>query len=209
MRIARLRHTRLIIFVAMVLVSLVFFVKYVSAQTTPQKKEHRIRVVTRENGRLVETDTVVVNMPNGGINFKGDSIVVLDDKKSGQRQMTVFVTKGQTDKGSSQTSTYTVTTGDTLIDKGLTRAVGTRDGKKIIIMRDGNSSVVSSTGSPDHFRTVTDYPSSTRDPFNATDPDIVSYRKKDLKNGLEKVTVIRKKRDTSGQIRDVEVEIKK
>ena len=45
--------------------------------------------------------------------------------------------------------------------------------------------------------------------FDAADPDIVSYKKKDLGKGQEKIIIVRKKRDTKKEVREVEVKVVK
>ena len=171
----------------------------------PQKKEQRVKVVINENGKLIEKDTTFVTSDGKGLTFsdkgiiyKADTIIISKDGKSNEQTVTVVVNndKGNAAKGSkSGTYKYTYTTGDTANANVTPKMIRTGDGKHMIIMKSGESENFDLPAPPPSARAyrVVGYP--LRDPFafDPTDTTIVSYNKKDIGKGEEKITIVRKK----------------
>lgn len=164
----------------------------------PGIKEKKVKVLIRENGKLVEKDTTIVNGANGVVVI-GKQMTILADSIYGgmgkdlkNKTVTVTVTDDQAVSGQPGTFFYTI--GDTLQSDVTKKTIRLDDGKKMIILQnDGNAQY----GSRHGYRTVSDAKvfQVTRDPFSfdANDSNVVSYKKKDLGKGLEKITIIRKK----------------
>jgi hypothetical protein len=170
-------------------------------QKSQQKKEQHVKVVVNENGKTIKIDTTF-NLPDEKlIQFKVDSIL----KKYGKGGMA---------------------TGDekVIILRGGNHMTMSQGGKnfsgadQISVFYNSDDS-----GKVKHERKVIMFPPPPPVPpvnvrgfrvfggdpfaFNPEDKDIISYDKKDLGKGLEKITIVRKKQVEGAQKKEVEVKV--
>jgi len=140
----------------------------------PQKKEQTIKVLIKKDGKLIESDTTMIT-------------------KDGKEQR-VMVIVNQEDADNGKVTTYTYTIGDTLQNDLERKVVRLKDDKRFIIMQNNDKAVFSHSDSSAGKGAV-EIVGVHMDPyaFDPSDPDIVSYKKKDKRNGLEQITIVRKK----------------
>jgi hypothetical protein len=114
-------------------------------------------------------------------------------KKEGKliEKDTTFSDKG---KGS-KSYTYTYTIGDTLQNDIPAKVARLGDQKRLIIMQESEGDTFDIRVPPPVNAAVWVEGHQTRDPyaFDSSDPNIVSYKKKDIGKGQEKITIVRKK----------------
>ena len=187
-----------------------------TADKIPQKKEQHIKIVMNQNGKEVKIDTTFTSMDEKVVQVKVDSIMNKLDK-SGNSKVIILRGGGASAHsshsgnlpGENQMNVFYTTT-----DSGKVRNV-----RKVIRMEDAGPMVVTENFDGDmmppppppppppfHMR---GYRVAADDPF-AMDPgnkDIISYEKKDLGKGLEKITIVRKKRSTPSEEKNVEVKV--
>jgi len=172
---------------------------FLSASSQPQKKERTIKMLTSQDGKLTVKDSSAVKGSGNKVVVIGTSLSAVADSLyhglgSGvnSKRVTVTVTDDAGNGGKGNTFTYTI--GDTLKQDEEHKVFRIADGKHAIIMQDGageNFTVPAVGGNlPFRFakaRMLDNYG------FNPNDTSIISYKKKDLGKGLEKITIIRKK----------------
>ncbi|MEI6276755.1 MAG: hypothetical protein WCP08_12235 [Prolixibacteraceae bacterium] len=149
-----------------------------------QKKEQNVKVVIREDPKTVQKGMTI--MADSAYHQLGTD---LKDKK-------VTVTVIDSGDGTGNSSTYSYTIGDSLQSKEGHKIVRSVGGKKMIIMKDGESEGFNvSAISPvvNGYRMIVDHPLHDSFAFDPGDTTIVSYKKKDMGKGLEKITIVRKK----------------
>jgi hypothetical protein len=149
----------------------------------PQKIEQQELIVVKEDPKKVEKGMTM--MPDTIYHQMGD------DLKNKKVTVTVIENKGSEGKG----KTYTYTIIDSLQNNAGTKVAGMGNGKKMIIMQDGDtekSDLPTPLPSGHAYRIISH---TLRDPFafDPADTTIVSYNKKDMGKGLEKITIVRKK----------------
>lgn len=165
----------------------------------PQKKGQRIRTVITKDGKVIESDTTIVDGDDKAkVKVQKEMIILADSTFHNMgnglknRQVTVTVTDNGEKDGKINTFTYTI--GDTLKNDLERKVIRLNDGKKMIIMQGGEdaasdpSGLTKNTGGNRIVRRVQDHYS-----MDASDPNIVSYEKKDVGKGLEKIVIVRKK----------------
>lgn len=186
-----------------------------SAGGPPQKKERIVRVLVNDNGKLTEKDTIIVvgkgssaSFTAGNAVFKADTIILSGDGKTRESTVTVFVndSKGNEEKDSVKT-TYTFISTDSTFNKPVGDMKWLGGGKPNIIMKKDGGDAFYFQGPP--ARVHVGIPLHDPFSFDRSDPDIVSYSKKDIGKGQEKITIIRKKRTAPADINNVEMKIEK
>jgi len=149
----------------------------------PQKKEQQIKVVVKEDPKQVEK----------GMTIMADTIYhqMGDDLKN--KKVTVTVIESKEGRGKSNTYTYTIS--DSLQNKEAHKTVRSDSDKKMIFMKSGDGENFDLPTPPPSARAYRIMGHSMRDPFafDPADTSIVSYNKKDMGKGLEKITIVRKK----------------
>jgi len=185
----------------------------------PQKKEQRIKIIVKKDGKETKIDTTF-NFPDEKmVDAKVDSILKKFDVEGietvnydvliqhpGKRMK--FINHGENLPGEEQF--------DIVIphgDSGLTKHV-----KKII--RVGADGDVISMGDQDNNELLAPPPPPPPPPFmmngqfggdpfsfDTNDASIISYDKKDIGKGLEKITIIRKKNVGRNDSREVQVRV--
>lgn len=155
----------------------------VKSSAPPQKKEQSVKVVINENGNITEKEMTIA----------ADSIYHSKDDGKKNKSVTVTVSADHVDGDKQHTYTYTV--GDTLQNDLQKKVVWLNDNKRFIIMQNGDQAVIGESA-PQHGTVVAGVAGVRMDPyaFDPSDPDIVSYKKKDKRNGLEQITIVRKKK---------------
>jgi len=192
--------------------------KTTSDQKSANKKVQRVMVVMNKNGKETKIDTTFNFQDKNVIQMKVDSILKkleITDAKSGEpnivilrggKNMHAIAKSGSNLPGEEHFQIY-VSDGDT----GKVKCE-----KKIIrITHGGSISGIDSDGDlipppppvpPFHMKS---FKLSGGDPF-AMDPDnkdIITYDKKDIGKGLEKITIVRKKQTTSSENKEVQVKV--
>ena len=196
------------------------FVDAPLADNPPQKKEQRVKVIVKKDGKETKIDTTF-NLPDEKlINAKVDSMLKkldiegIDSKKfdvliqqhPGKRMK--FINRGENLAGDEQF--------DIMIqqgDSGLTKHV------RKIIRLGANGDVISMDDS-DNIELLPPPPPPPPPPFmmneqfgsdafsfDTNDASIISYDKKDIGKGLEKITIIRKKKVGRGENREIQVRV--
>jgi len=196
------------------------FVDAPLADNPPQKKEQRVKVIVKKDGKETKIDTTF-NLPDEKmINAKVDSMLkkfdiegmeskkfdVLIQQHPGKRMK--FINRGENLPGDEQF--------DVMIlegDSGLTKHV------RKIIRVSGNGDVISMGDSEDNEFLPPPPPPPpppfmmngqfSGDPFSfdTNDASIISYDKKDIGKGLEKITIIRKKNIGRNEDKEVRVRV--
>ena len=171
-----------------------------SVTDSPQKKERKIKIRTIKDGNMTEKDSTIATGTDNQVFVVGSSMSVKADSMyhdlgNGYDQKSVTVTV--TDEGDKQGkgTTYTYSIGDTLKSDVSGKAFRLGNAKRAFIMRDDsgeNVGMPAMSSGRTSFRVVG---RQAVDPygFRPDDPSIVSYRKKEMGKGLEKITIIRKK----------------
>ena len=208
--------------VAFVLVLIFPGISALAQSVTPkgnqsQTKEHTVRVLLNNNGQITESDTVIVVKKGDNLTYsagnaviKADTIILSGDGKTRERKVTVIINdnKGSSGKDSVR-ATCIVTSGDTLGNRAIHDMKWLGDGKRMIIMQDtgGRNFDVAAPGPGTQIRMDNPW----RDPFafDPSDPDIVSYKKKDVGKDQEKITIIRKKKTRPAEVKNVEVKVER
>lgn len=177
------------------------------------KKSRHVRLVKIENGKKMEIDTVFAN--DDVFVWQGDTINPMKHKGGmmvhrfgkGDGKANVMVFKQRDGKGEDPMffDMKTADDMDVLIDNNDTT------GKKVMIRKimrdspDGNVMFFRGHG-PGHFPPVPPVPPAPPVPhimkfkhsgkvIDLNDPNVISYKKKDLSGGREKIEIIRKKAD--------------
>ena len=166
----------------------------------PQKKERKIKIMTIKDGKMTEKDSTIATGSGNQVFVVGSSMSVKADSMfhdlgNGYDQKSVTVTVTDEGDKNGKGTTYTYSIGDTLKQDVSGKAFRSGNAKRAFIMRDdsGENAVMPEMRSGrTSFRVAGGH---TIDPygFRPDDPSIVSYRKKELGKGLEKITIIRKK----------------
>lgn len=159
----------------------------------PQKKEQRVKLVIRKDGKLIEKDTVITST-GGAFKFSGDSIRVTQDKPGQKGMTTVYIRQTGTDGGKAgKSSTYTYTVTDSATNKAGAAVTNLRNARRMIIMQPGEGQNFKGTTPPPAARWRIAGKKSDRFAFDPADPSIVSYKKKAVGKDKEKIVIIRKK----------------
>ena len=148
-----------------------------------QKKDQNIKV--RVNGipkNLEKELTIVADSAFKGL---GND---LKDKK-------ITVTVTSTDDGNGNSSSYSYSIGDSIPKNGDAKTVKSVNANHMMIMQSADGENSDLTTAPYQVRGYRLSGHPRRDPFafNPSDTSIVSYNKKDMGKGLEKITIVRKK----------------
>jgi hypothetical protein len=196
----------------------------VLVDNTPQKKEQRVKVVVRKDGKETKIDTTF-NLPNEKmINLKVDSILKnldvegIESGKSnivihrGEKAMHWNHHNGEGLPGEEQF--------DILVQSGDSGKVMHK--RKIFRFGEGNDALTMGDDEGDNLipppppppPPMPPFPFEYQQRFNgdpfALDPNddaIISYDKKDIGKGLEKITIIRKKQVKHDLNKDVKVHV--
>lgn len=195
--------------------------KKTSAPTGGQKKEQHVKVMVSQNGKVVKIDTTF-NFPDEKvIKFKVDSILKelgVNDPGSGDHKV-IVISKGKGTHmgrplggnmpGEGQVSVF-YHNDDSSAAKGGKKIIWQGEGASVMMFDgDGNMIPPPPPVPPMPGVHMRSFQMHGGDPFSMdpNDKDIVTYDKKDIGKGLEKITIVRKKRPENQQSREVEVQV--
>ena len=196
-----------------------------SVQRQQKKDQQHVKVLVSQNGKVTKIDTTF-SLPNEKlVQLKVDSILkTLDvvDGKSGEANVIIMRSDGKPDRlihghGNKPEEQFSV-----FFQKSDSSDVTSH--KKIVMKGNGQALVVYDGDGemmppppppppPPHGMTnairVQGFKLPGGDPFamDPNDPDIITYDKKDLGKGLEKITIVRKKRTSPEIEKDVQVKV--
>jgi biopolymer transport protein ExbD len=192
--------------------------KTAPATKSDQKKEQRVKVMVSQNGKVTNIDTTF-NFPDEKlVKLKVDSLLKkleIVDGKDGNADIVII--KGDGNMHWGQKSGGSRAGGKEMKVFYMQGDSGSmKNQKKVVhIMRDGEVTMFGHDGDmmpppppPPPFR-VQGFKVSGGDPF-AMDPDnkdIISYDRKDIGKGLEKITIVRKKQTPPTDAKQVEVKV--
>ena len=190
-------------------------------QKAQQKKEQHVKVMVSQNGKTIKIDTTF-NLPDEKlIQFKVDSIIAKYGKggnAAGDGKVIILrdgnhmsMSQGGKDSpGEEQVSVF-YTTNDSGKIKHERKVIRMEKNGNSIVMHDMYGDMIPPPPPAPfvHGVRVQGFRLPGGDPFafNPEDADIVSYDKKDIGKGLEKITIIRKKQVERTQKKDVEVKV--
>jgi hypothetical protein len=184
-----------------------------------QKKEQHVKVMVSQNGKVVKIDTTFNFADEKVVKFKVDSMLEkLGVNESGAGDKSVIVIHkgkemhmghaGGNMPGEKQINVF-YEISDSAARKGGKKMVWhTDEGNVVMISDEGNMMPPPPPPPPMpgmHVRSFKMH----GDPFamDPNDKDIVTYDKKDIGKGLEKITIVRKKRPEPEQSKEVEVQV--
>ena len=191
-----------------------------TVSSEPQKKEQHVKVIVNQNGKEIKIDTTF-NLPDEkAIQLKVDSILgslEKDGVKSGKESVIIMRNDGnamywnQNPGGHGGNEQF-----DVLIQNDDSNMV--KHHKKVIMVdKNGKVATINTFGDdmmpppppPPPPYPVMKFRHFGGDPFamDPNDEDIISYDKKDLGNGQEKITIVRKKRVSNDQKKNVNVKV--
>ena len=184
--------------------------KSTTATKSEQKKEQHVKVMVSQNGKVTKIDTTFNFADEKLIQLKVDSLLKkLEVVKGKDGEANVFIMHGKGPNGG--TRQYSVMYSNCDSD-------GVKGGKKVMIIGNGKGiATFDSDGDmmpppppppPPPFH-VNGFRMTRSDPF-AMDPDnkdIISYDKKDIGKGLEKITIVRKKHAPGAEGKEVEMKV--
>ena len=183
-----------------------------------QKKEQKIKVVVNVDGKETRIDTVF-NLPDEKmINEKVDSMLSrLDTEGVNCKKMHRVMFKA--DKGN---RFHAFNSGnmpgeqfDIMIENGDSGKCCPK--KKVICLRGFDSDSMNGPwddnelmpppppGMPPHAFIMSDHFTSDPFAFDTKDESVVSYEKKDIGNGLERITIVRKKHEEHSSMKQIKV----
>ena len=154
------------------------------AQTATQSQKN-VNVVIKEDLKKVQLEMTKM----------ADSTYHQLDLDKDLKGKKVTVTVIESSDGTGKSSTYTYSIGDTLQSKEAQKAVRSVGGKRMIIMQNGKGENFDLPVNPPSVQAIRimGHPLSDAFAFDPTDTTIVSYHKKEMGKGLEKITIVRKK----------------
>jgi len=194
------------------------------AGNEPQKKEQKVKVIVKKDGKETKIDTTFHLPDEKMINWKVDSMLTkLGIERNDSERMNVLIhhpvkRKNYTNRGRANLPEEEQF--DVMIqqgDSGMTKHI-----RKII--RTGENGNVISLGEMEDGEFLAPPPPPPPPPppvppfmmsgqswddsfeFDTNDASVISYTKKDIGKGLEKITIIRKKRSDNKKVGEVNVE---
>ena len=194
--------------------------KKAPAPKSEQKKEQHVKVMVSKNGKVTKIDTTFNFADEKMIKLKVDSMLRLkgiEDGKDGNAEIVIIKggdkmhweqKSGGNHPGEAEMQVFYMhgDSGSMKNQKKVFRIM--RDGDVTMIGHDGAMMPPPPPPPPPPFH-VQGFKLSQGDPF-AMDPDnkdIISYDRKDIGKGLEKITIVRKKQTPSTDAKQVEVKV--
>lgn len=176
----------------------------------PQKKEQRIKVVVNQNGKEVKIDTTF-NLSNKiAVQAKVDSILKAEGIENIQAdgKNVIFMKSGKhmtmhhsgNTPGNEEFQVF-IQDGDSGKVKGKKIVRIQKEGDLVLVDADGDMIPPPPPVPPIHMKNFTFH----NDPFamDPNDDDIITYDRKDIGKGLEKIIIVRKKHDANDPIKVV------
>ena len=193
----------------------------VLADNVPQKKEQRVKVVVRKDGKETKIDTTF-NLPDEKmINLKVDSMLKNLNVEGIPGHSDIVIHRGGKAMRWNNNNMENLPGEeqfDILVQNGDSGKVMHK--RKIIRLSDGSADMIINDEDGDNLMPPPPPPPPPPFPFeynqrfggdpfafDADDSDIISYDKKDIGKGLEKITIIRKKQVKHNLNKDVNVQV--
>ena len=185
--------------------------KSATAHDGDQKKEQHVKVMVSHNGKVTKIDTTFNFADEKLIQLKVDSLLKkLEVVKGKDGEHNVIIMRGMGPNGGSRQYSVMYHNCD---------SNGVKSGKKVVMIGHGNGiATFDSDGDmmlpppppppPPPFH-MNGFRINNGDPF-AMDPDnkdIISYDKKDIGKGLEKITIVRKKHTPGAEGKKAEMKV--
>ncbi len=185
----------------------------------PQKKEQRVKVIVKKDGKETKIDTTF-NFPDEKmVNAKVDSILKKFDVKGNESEKfdvliqhpgkrMKFINRGENLPGDEQFDIM-IQHGDSGLTKHVRKIIRVGADGDVISMGDSEDNEFLSPPSPPPPPPFMMNGQFGGDPFSfdTNDASIISYDKKDIGKGLEKITIIRKKKVGRNENREVQVRV--
>ena len=196
------------------------FVDAPLADNPPQKKEQRVKVIVKKDGKETKIDTTF-NLPDEKmINAKVDSMLkkfdvegigskkidVLIQQHPGKRMK--IIKRGENLPGDEQFDIM-IQHGDSGLTKHVRKIIRIGANGDFISMDDSDNNELlppPPPPPPPPFMMNEQFGSDAFS-FDTNDASIISYDKKDIGKGLEKITIIRKKKVGRDENREVQVRV--
>jgi len=185
--------------------------KSATAAKSDQKKEQHVKVIVSQNGKVTKIDTTFNFADEKLIQLKVDSLLKkLEVVKGKAGESNVIIMRGMGPNGGARQYSVMYQNCD---------SNGVKSGKKVVMIGNGNGIA---TFDSDGDMMVPPPPPPPPPPFHmngfrmtrsdafAMDPDnkdIISYDKKDIGKGLEKITIVRKKHTPGAEGKEVEMKV--
>ena len=186
-----------------------------------QKKEQHVKVMVSQDGKVVKIDTTFNFADEKIVKFKVDSMLKkLDVADSGSGDEKIIIIRNRKNMHVSQHGDGSKP-GEAhfyLFSQNCDSS-GTKGEKKIILNGEGGYVVMSDADRdmipppppipPMPGVHVQSFKMHGGDPFamDPNDMDIITYDKKDIGKGLEKITIVRKKRPETDQSKEIKVQV--
>lgn len=193
------------------------FVDAPLADDPPQRKEQRVKVVVKKDGKETKIDTTF-NLPDEKmINAKVDSMLkkfdieggeskkidVLIQQHPGKRMK--FINRGENLPGDEQFDVM-IQHGDSGLTKHVRKIIRVSGDGDVISMGNSEDNEFLPPPPPPPFMMNGQFGGDSFS-FDTNDASIISYDKKDIGKGLEKITIIRKKNVGRNENREVQVRV--
>ena len=194
------------------------------ADNSPQKKVQRVKVMVNKDGKTTSIDTTFNLADDKAVQVKVDSIlkkvqiVGAGDGKAvvhmhnGAKVVRLSKNSGNNSTGSQQFDVF-ITTDDSTSKEHEKRIIYFGDNGKMEFSGDMDPNGMVPPPPPPPLPPLPNnshsYIQFGADPFSfdTKDASIISYEKKDIGKGLEKITIIRKKRTDNDSNKNVEVKV--
>ena len=187
----------------------------------PQKKEQKVKVIVKKDGKETKIDTTF-NLPDEKmINWKVDSMLTkLGIERNDSDRLNVlihhpgkrmkYMNRGGTNLPENEQFDVLIQQGDSGMTKHIRKIIRMGENGDIISLGDMEDNEFLAPPPPPpppppfmmngHFG---------NDPFafDTNDENIISYEKKDIGKGLERITIIRKKKEENKENREVQVRV--
>lgn len=199
------------LFLAATLLSYGQTTKSVPATKGEQKKEQHVKVMVSHNGKVTKIDTTFNFADEKLIQLKVDSLLKkLEVVKGKAGEANVIIMRGMGPNGGTRHYSVMYQNCDSNGVKSGNKVVMIGNGKGIATFdSDGDMMMPPPPPPPPPPFHVNGFKMTRSDPF-AMDPDnkdIISYDKKDIGKGLEKITIVRKKHTPRAEGKEVEMKV--
>lgn len=189
----------------------------------PQKKEQKVKVIVKKDGKETRIDTTF-NLPDEKmINWKVDSMLSklgIDRNDSGRMNVLIhhpgkrmkYTNHGGTNLPEEEEFDVMIQQGDSGMTKHIRKIIRVGENGDVISLGDmEDNEFLAPPPPPPPPPPMPPFMMNEQflgDPFefDTNDRSVISYTKKDIGKGLEKITIIRKKRSDNKKVEEVNVE---
>lgn len=200
------------LFLATTLLSFGQTTKSAMVTKSDQKKEQHVKVMLSQNGKVTKIDTTFNFADEKLIQLKVDSLLKkLEVVKGKEGEPNVIIMRGMGPNGGNRTYSVMYNNSDSNGVKSEKKIVMIGHGKGITTFDSDGDMMMPPPPPPPPMPPfhVNGFRMTRSDPF-AMDPDnkdIISYDKKDIGKGLEKITIVRKKHTPAADEKKVEMKV--